>query len=129
MFLQGNAVSGLQFQPGEMPMQFHFKDCRSNVPLFRKKRHIWSCPGMVIPLKAQKKVRIITSAMYSLTLLCATTLVVFGGRALIHAARAWVFNNKSAFHHMAFTFHKSAGSNNKAAQVLIEAVTGSHQKR
>jgi hypothetical protein len=61
---------------------------------------------MAIPLKAQKKVRIITSAMYSLTLLCATTSVVFGGRALIHAARAWVFNNKSAFHHMAFTFHK-----------------------
>jgi hypothetical protein len=54
---------------------------------------------MAIPLKAQKKVRIITSDMYSLTLLGATALVVFGGRALVHAARAWVFNNKSAFQH------------------------------
>jgi hypothetical protein len=34
--------------------------------------------------------------MYSLTLLGAAALVLFGSRALIHAACAWVFNNKSA---------------------------------
>ena len=84
---------------------------------------------MVIYLYLRTKTRIIAWAMHSLPLLGATALVLFGGRALIHAARAWVFNNKSGFHHMAFTFHKSAGSNNKAAQVLIEAVTGSHRKR
>jgi len=48
--------------------------------------------------------------MYSLPLLGATALVLFGSRALIHAARAWVFNKKSAFHHTAFMFHGSSGA-------------------
>lgn len=46
--------------------------------------------------------------MYSLPLLAATALVLFGSRALIHAARVWMVNNKSAFHHMALTFHKAS---------------------
>jgi hypothetical protein len=45
--------------------------------------------------------------MYSLSLLGATALVLFGSRALIQVARAWVVNNKSAFHHTAFTVRKS----------------------
>jgi hypothetical protein len=46
--------------------------------------------------------------MYSLSFLGATALVLFGSRALIHAARAWALNNKSPFHDTAFTFQKSA---------------------
>ena len=53
--------------------------------------------------------------MYSLPLLSATALVVFGGRALIQVARAWVVRHPSAFQHTVFPFHKSHGSKKKAA--------------
>jgi len=53
---------------------------------------------MVIHLYTKTKTRIIIADMYSLPLLGATALVLFGGRALIRAARAWMVNHKSAIY-------------------------------